>query len=118
MSEDLLDYWLRIITPIFPSNAWIAARFSGGDHLIQIDWKLENDLRQPNRRSRKIEIIIQEESIDDYLDKDAAGRKLSDVKMKQWLSEHYNHLSNDLDAQASRSLSAIRWRISKDMLGQ
>ena len=118
MSEDLLDYWLRIIAPIFPPNAWISARFSDGDHLIEIDWRLENDPRQPNRRSRKIEITIQEEAIDDYLDKDTAGRELSDTKMGQWLSEHYNHLSDDPDANASRSLSAIRWRISKDVLSQ
>ena len=74
MTEDLLDYWLRIIKPLFPTNAWVASRLSGGDHLIQIDWKLENGPHQPNKRSRKIEIIIKEEAIDDYLNKDKNER--------------------------------------------
>jgi hypothetical protein len=113
MTEDLLDYWLRIIKPLFPTNAWIASRLSGGDHLIQIDWKLENDPHQPSKRSRKIEIIIKEEAIDDYLNKDKNERALSDIKMKQWISERYNNFILDQDANTSNSVFPDRWRISK-----
>jgi hypothetical protein len=116
MTEDLLDYWLRIIKPLFPTNAWIASRLSGGDHLIQIDWKLENDPRQLNKRSRKIEIIIKEEAIDDYLNKNKNERALSDIKMKQWISEQYNHFSPDHDTRTSNPASPDRWRISKGVL--
>lgn len=112
MTEDLLDYWLRIIKPLFPTNAWVASRLSGGDHLIQIDWKLENDPHQPNRRSRKIEIIIKEKAIDDYLNQNKNERALSDIKMKQWISEQYNHFSLDQDTHTSPD----RWRISRGML--
>jgi len=116
MNEDLLDYWLRIITPIFPSNAWIAARLSNGDHLILIDWKLENDPRQSNKRSRKIQIIIQEEAIDDYLAKEKADRERSDINMKKWISEKYNQFEPDQDAHTSRSAYADKWHISIDVL--
>lgn len=116
MTEDLLDYWLRIIKPIFPTNAWIASSLSGGNHLIQIDWKLENDPHRLNKRSRKIEIIIKEETIDDYLSKNKDERILSDIKMKQWISEQYSNFSLDHDANTSNSASPDKWRISKDML--
>jgi hypothetical protein len=116
MTEDLLDYWLRIIKPLFPANAWIASRLSGGDHLIQIDWKLENDPHQPNKRSRKIEIIIQEKAIAGYLDKNETERELSDVKMKDWISERYHHFNPDHDAQTSMSVPTDKWRISNDVL--
>jgi len=116
MTEDLLDYWLRIITPLFPTNAWIVSRLSDGDHLIQIDWRLGNDPHQPNKRSRKIEITIQEEAIDDYLDKNKADRELSDITMKKWISERYNHFDPDHDAHVSKSVSLDKWRISRDVL--
>jgi len=116
MTEDLLDYWLRIIKPLFPINAWVTSSVSGGDHLIQIDWKLENDPHRPNKRSRKIEIIIKEDAIDDYLNKNMDERALSDIRMKQWISERYNNFSFDQDAHTSNSASPDRWRISKDVL--
>jgi hypothetical protein len=116
MTEDLLDYWLRIITPLFPTNAWIVARLSDGDHLILIDWRLESDPHQPNKRSRKIQIIIPEEAIDDYLDKNKAEREVSDIKMKKWISERYNQFDPNHDAHTSRSVSTDKWRISSDVL--
>jgi len=116
LTEDLLDYWLRIITPLFPANAWIVSRFSDGDYEIQIDWRLENDLRQSNKRSRKILLIILEEAIDDYLNKNKAERALCDIKMGKWISERYNHFNADHGAQPPRYVSADKWSISKDVL--
>ena len=117
MTEDLLDHWLRIITPHFPANAWIVSRISDGDYKIQIDWRLENDLHQSNKRSRKILLIILEETIDGYLDKNKVERELSDIKMGKWISERYNHFNADNGTQPSKYASADKWIISKDILG-
>ena len=67
MTEDLLDHWVRIIKPFFPQNAWIVARYSGDDNIIEIDWKLDDDPKRPNRRSRKIQITISAGAVEDYL---------------------------------------------------
>jgi hypothetical protein len=116
MTEDLLDYWLRIIKPLFPANAWVASSLSGSEYTIQIDWKLESNPQRQNKRSRKIDIIIKEEVIDDYLTKTRDERALSDIKMKQWIAERYNHFILDQDPDTSNSTSPDKWRISKDML--
>lgn len=115
MTEDLLDYWLRMIKPIFPDNAWVQSRLSGGDHLIQIDWNLENVMHKQNRRSRKIEIVIKEEVIDHYLNQSKDKRVLCDIKMKEWLSEHYHNFCLEQEAYPSNSVSPIKWRISNDV---
>ena len=116
MTEDLLDYWLRMIKPFFPANAWIASRLIGGDHLIEIDWNLENDPHKENRRSRKIEIIIKEEIIDDYLDRNKNERELYDSRIKAWISERYQNFCLDQEGHTSNSGSPVKWRISKDLL--
>ncbi len=116
MTKDLLDHWICIIKPLFPTNAWVGSRLSGNDYLIQIDWKLENGPHGQNKRSKKIEIIIKEESIDDYLNKNIDERTLSDIKMKQWISERYDNFSHYQDADTSNVASPDRWRISRGVL--
>ncbi len=118
MTEDLLDYWQRMIKPLFPANAWVASRLTGGDHLMQIDWNLENDQHKQSRRSRKIEIIIKEEVIDEYLDRNKDERALYDNKIKACISERYHDFCLDQEAHASNSGSPVKWRISKEMLRQ
>ncbi|MFH1080132.1 MAG: hypothetical protein V1766_07725 [Pseudomonadota bacterium] len=116
MAEDLLDYWVRLIKTVFPANAWIISRFFNNDHLIQIDWKLENDPKNPNKRSKKIEIIIKERAIENYLDKNKKDRELSDIMLKEFICERYNHLSSNDDIYTTQYVPRETWLISKDIL--
>ena len=116
MAEDLLDYWVRLIKIIFPANAWINSRFSNNDHLVQIDWKLQNDLENPNKRSKKIEIIFKEGAIEDYLDKNKKDRELSDIMLKEFIRERYNHFISDNDIHTNQYASTEKWLISRDVL--
>ena len=113
MAEDLLDYWVRLIKTIFPANAWINSRFSNNDYLIQIDWKLQNDSENPTKRSKKIELIIKEGVINDYLDKNKKDRELSDIILKEFICERYNHSISDIDTNQHVSIGT--WLISRDI---
>jgi len=116
MAEDLLDYWVRLIKTIFPQNAWITSCFVNDDCLIQIDWKLENDPKNPNKRSKKIEIIIKESVIKDYLDKNKNDRELSDTMLKELICERYHHFISDNDIQNKQYAPMKKWLISRDAL--
>ena len=114
MAEDLLDYGVRLIKTIFPANAWINSRFSNNDYLIQIDWKLQNDSENSTKRSKKIEIIIKEGVINDYLDKNKKDRDLSDIILKEFFCERYNHSISDNDT--NQYASKKTWLISRDVI--
>jgi len=116
MAEDLLDYWVRLIKTIFPANAWINSRFSNNDHLIQIDWKLQNNSENPTKRSKKIEIIIKGSAIEDYLDKNKKDRELSDILLKEFICERYNHFISDNDIHTNQYASTETWSISRDVI--
>ena len=118
MAEDLLDYWVRLIKTIFPANAWITSRFFNNDHLIQIDWKFQNDSENPTKRSKKIEIIIKEGAIEDYLDKNKKDRELSDIMLKEFIYEQYNHFSSNYDISTSQYVPKEKWLISGDVLNR
>ena len=116
MTEDLMDYWVRLIKPIFPTNAWIVSQFSDNDHIIQIDWNLDKNTKRSNKRSKKIQIIIKEDAIDQYLDKNKQDRELYGDTLKQFIGERYNHFNPDNDALTNRSVRTERWLVSKDIL--
>lgn len=116
MAEDLLDYWVRLIRPVFPAGAWITSCLFKDDHLIQVDWKLKDDLKNPNKRSKKIEIIIKECAIEAYLNKNKEGRELSDILLKEFVCEQYNHLIPDNDLYSTHYMRKEKWSISKDVL--
>jgi len=116
MTEDLLDYWVRLIKPFFPTNAWIVTRYSGDDHIIEIDWKLDDDPGQPNRRSRKIQITISDGAIEDYLDKNKQERELFETSLKKLIHERYNHSAPDEQIHRGSSASADKLLIARNTL--
>jgi hypothetical protein len=105
MAEDLLDYWVRLIKTILPANAWINSRFSNNDYLIQIAWMFQNDSEIPTKRSKKVDIIIKERTIEDYLDKNENDREVSDIILKEFICKQYNHFLPDNDFHTNQHAS-------------
>lgn len=116
MTEDLLDYWVRLIKPFFPTNAWIVTRYSKDDHIIEIDWKLDDDPGQPNRRSRKIQITISDGAIEDYLDKNMKEREVFEIGLKKLIDERYNHSAADEQVHRGSSSQADKLLIARNTL--
>jgi len=116
MTEDLLDYWVRLIKPFFPTNAWIVTRYSGDDHIIEIDWKLDDEPGQPNRRSRKIQITISDGAIEDYLGKNKKEREEFEIGLKKLIHERYSHPAADEQVRRGASGSTDKLLIAKGTL--
>jgi len=116
MAEDLMDFWVRLIKPIFPANAWIVSHSSDNDHVIQIDWNLDDNAKKSNRRSKKIQIIIKEDAIDQYLDKNKQDRESYGHALKLFIGERYNHFNPDSDDPSRRFGGMETWMVSKAIL--
>lgn len=116
MNEDLLDYFVRMMRPLFPMNACIVSGISGGDYIIQIDWKLEDSLLRQNKRSRKINIKISENAIEDYLDHKKEQGELYDGRIKNLIYRWYNDFDPHHDAGSTRLTPVENWFISRDLL--
>ena len=116
VNEDLLDYLVRIIRPLFPMNACIVSGTSSGDYILQIDWKLESNLPQQNNRSRKIKIKISENAIQDYLCQNKQGRELYDIKLKNLIYNRYNLFNPHHDTGTTRLTPTENWLVSMDSL--
>jgi hypothetical protein len=116
MNEDLLDYLVRMIRPLFPKNACIFSGIFREDYIIQIDWKLENGLQRENKRSRKIKIKFPESAIQDYLDYKTERHELYDSRIKNLIYQWYNVFNPHHDAGTNRFTPTENWLISRDLL--
>lgn len=116
MNEDLLDYLVRMMRPLFPINACIVSSISGGDYIIQIDWKLGDNVHHQNERSRKISIKFPEKAIEDYLDHKKEQGELYDIRIKNLISQWYKGFDPDHEAGSTRLTPVENWLISRDLL--
>jgi hypothetical protein len=116
MNEDLLDYLVRMIRPLFPKNACIISGIFREDYIINVDWQLGNDLRHQNERSRKIKIRIPENAIQDYLDHKKEQGALYDSRIKTLIYQWYNVFNPHRDAGTTRFAPTENWLISRNLL--
>lgn len=95
MTKSFVNEWVEVIRPLFPTNAIIELKgeeyvgvivdtngvepYEGGDVIFEIHWKLGNNQNRPNKRSRLIQIRIEEVAIDDCVDFNEAGLKLKEI---------------------------------------
>jgi hypothetical protein len=68
------------------------------------------------KRSKKIEIIIKEGAIEDYLDRNKKDRELSDIMLKEFICGRYNRFISDNDIHTNQYASTEKWLISRDVL--
>lgn len=111
MAEDLLDHWVNLIRSIFPAHAWMAADDTRNNHVIQIDWRLDDESKNDQKRSRKIQIIIKQDAIDDYLDKKPSERDVFNMILKEDIRERFDKF----DAAYGSNRVEI-WSFSKDIM--
>ena len=96
MKKSILKEWAEAIRPLFPTDAIIEPKmeeyvgvivgdtneiepYEGGDVIFVIHWKPGNDPSRPNKRSRFIQLRIEEAAINDCLDIAEAGSRLKEI---------------------------------------
>jgi len=67
--ENMLDKTenelVNIVRPLFPENAEIYRRPSSDGLTIGVVWKLRSDQSRPNKRSRRIVLVLSQEALED-----------------------------------------------------
>jgi hypothetical protein len=85
--EELLDHWVKLIRRFFPVDAKFTPGPYPGGCCLWVGWKLKNDPARSNKPSRKIRIVIDQEAIEDYREKDQEGQRQADERLKEFVKE-------------------------------
>jgi len=96
MWDDLEKQFSTVLSRLFPKEAQFRRRPASDDLCFSVSWKLKNDPARPNKRSRRIILVLPEELLEDYRDDDqnaraARERRMTDLvgqRLKQFDPNH------------------------------
>ena len=77
--KTIKEHWIDIIREYFPRE--VELFLHDIQHFcLDVNWKLKNDPTRPNKRSKKLRLIISEETIEDYKDANDDAKKRYDQR--------------------------------------
>lgn len=93
MWEQLEARLTNIVKPLFPDQAEFRRRASLDGLVFSVTWKLRNDPARPNKRSRRIILVVSEEALEDYNDgnRDARERRIANSITERLKTFNPNH---------------------------
>jgi hypothetical protein len=94
--EKIKEHWINIITENIPKDSYQFLH-QIDDFCFDINWKLKNDPNRPNKRSRKLRLIISEETMEDYRDANNEAQNKYDQKLKKFITDTMSNFNLDHD---------------------
>lgn len=96
------EHWIGIIKEYFPKEVELFLH-PIQDFCLDVVWKLKNDPNRPNKKSKKLRLIISEETIDDCRDANDDPKKSYDQKLKKFVEKTMAHFEPDHDTPYGRT---------------
>jgi len=96
------EHWIDIIKDYFPQEGELFLH-PIRDFCLDVNWKLKNDPNRPNKRSKKLRLIISEETIEDYRDANDGPKNNYDQKLKIFVDEIMAHFEPEHDTPYGRT---------------
>lgn len=94
--KEIKEHWIDIIKEYFPKDS-CQFLHQIDDFCIDINWKLNNDPSRPNKRSRKLRLVISEETLEDYRDANDEVKNNYDEKLTKFISDTMANFIPDHD---------------------
>lgn len=100
------EHWFEILKSHFSNHAEIYLH-DMDDFCLDVQWKLKNDPNRPNKRSRKIRLIISERTIDDYSEADDQAKQKFDTKLNNYIAQYCATFNPDHDTQRDQATPVV-----------
>jgi hypothetical protein len=110
--KDYGNHFRALIEPQIPDDSRILLPGGGDDVIILISWRLKSDDLRPNKRSRMIRIVIEEEAIEDYAAGTDGVRLASDARFASWSKRHLDKFDPDHDAPLGVEPTPVSWTLN------
>jgi len=90
------EHWIGIIKEYFPKEVELFLH-PIQDFCLDVYWKLRNDPSRPNKVSKKLRLIISEETIEDYRGTNDGAKKNYDRKLIEFVERTMTNFEPDHD---------------------
>ena len=116
MNKDLHKHWFDQIRPLFPDETEFTPFEDFDDFITQASWKLNTDPERPNKRSKKVKIIIPSDVIDDYENKSTAKKQEDDKSLLQHVKQFLKEFDPDHDTPKENPVPEVDFVIGGNVL--
>lgn len=100
-----------VVVRSFCPEARIAAVAERPDLVLIISWKLETDPRRPDKRSKTIRLVLEEEALTEYAAAPPGQREMGDARLKQHLTDQLRRFDPDHRAAFGHEPPVVLWTI-------
>lgn len=94
--KEIKEHWVDIIKDNFPKDSYQFLHQIDA-FCLDINWKLKSDPSRPNKRSKKLRLIISEETLEDYRDANDEVVNNYDQKLNKFIGDTMANFSPDHD---------------------
>jgi len=101
--QSTIEHFASLILSSFPEVKGAKPYPHIRDFKINLSWHLHNDPERPNKRSKTIKIIINEEQMDDYRDMPQSDKEQADIRLKKFIENK----KSQLDANHNNPYGAV-----------
>jgi hypothetical protein len=116
MASEISSILEDLIKQIFPQNSRINLVENGGNLIIKIAWTITDDIDRPSKPSRKIEIVIDNGILNDYLNKNPDKQAKDIANFKKFIEQKYKLFNPEPETPRFSSPPTEQWVITDNIL--
>lgn len=118
LCESYVSRLLQSIKPLFPEKSKFEIRNCYSDYCLLIDWELQGKESGRPMRSRKINLLIEKNTIDEFMrDQKPAWRRLVEIRLKQFIARKLRFFNPAPDPSSGPEQEEL-WVVTNRILGE
>ncbi len=118
LRENYVIRLLQSIKPLFPDGSKFEIRNDYHDYCLLIDWELPEIKGGHLVRSKKIILLIDRDTIDDFMrDLKPAWRRLVEIRLRQYVARKLRFFNPDPDPSTDQGQEEL-WVVTNRILGE
>jgi len=109
MLDDLVNHFEQILKPLFQKDSELCRLQTSSDVIFSVSWKLNNDPSRPNKRSKRILLVIPQECVADYREGNQQERSTREARMTYLVKEQLKLFIPDHNTSYGQPAPEEKW---------
>ena len=115
MDQHERDEWRELVISAFSSDADVNVNPYTDDFEAEASWPIPTAER-PNKRSKTVNLVISQEAVRDWLEKDESRRERDKQKVEKWIRNKLESFDDGHEVPRDQPPPQVDWIIGTEVL--
>ena len=115
MDQHQRDEWRELVISAFSSDADVNVNPYTDDFEAEASWPIPT-AECPNKRSKTVNLVISQEAVRDWLEKDESRRERDKQKVEKWIRNKLESFDANHEAPRDQLPPQVDWIIGTEVL--